>query len=96
MKPTSLRGTHPLIFDEVVTSFRLGLGGASEYYGVIPDLVCLGKILGEGFPSAATAGAGISWTGPLFLSTAHTQQDVDRILEVAEAELRAMRYVSVP
>jgi len=39
----------PLIFDEVVTNFRLALGGASEYFGVIPDLVCLGKILGGGF-----------------------------------------------
>jgi len=39
----------PLIFDEVVTNFRLGLGGASEYFGVIPDLVCLGKIIGGGF-----------------------------------------------
>jgi glutamate-1-semialdehyde 2,1-aminomutase len=39
----------PLIFDEVVTNFRLGLGGATEYFGVEPDLVCLGKILGGGF-----------------------------------------------
>jgi glutamate-1-semialdehyde 2,1-aminomutase len=39
----------PLIFDEVVTNFRLGLGGATEYFGVIPDLVCLGKIIGGGF-----------------------------------------------
>ena len=39
----------PLIFDEVVTNFRLGLGGASEYFGVAPDLVCLGKIIGGGF-----------------------------------------------
>ena len=39
----------PLIFDEVVTNFRLGLGGATEYLGVTPDLVCLGKIIGGGF-----------------------------------------------
>jgi glutamate-1-semialdehyde 2,1-aminomutase len=39
----------PLIFDEVVTNFRLGLGGATEYFGVTPDLVCLGKIVGGGF-----------------------------------------------
>jgi len=39
----------PLIFDEVVTNFRLALGGAAEYFGVKPDLVCLGKILGGGF-----------------------------------------------
>ena len=39
----------PLIFDEVVTNFRLALGGAAEFFGVKPDLVCLGKILGGGF-----------------------------------------------
>ncbi len=39
----------PLIFDEVVTNFRLSLGGATKYFGVTPDLVCLGKILGGGF-----------------------------------------------
>ena len=39
----------PLIFDEVVTNFRLGLGGATKYFGVTPDLVCLGKIIGGGF-----------------------------------------------
>jgi glutamate-1-semialdehyde 2,1-aminomutase len=46
----------PLIFDEVVTGFRLAWGGAQEYYGVIPDLCTLGKIIGGGFPLAAIAG----------------------------------------
>lgn len=46
----------PLILDEVVTNFRLGLGGASGHYGVTPDLVTLGKILGGGFPIGAYAG----------------------------------------
>lgn len=45
-----------LIFDEVITGFRLGLGGAQEYYGVTPDLTTLGKVLGGGFPMAAYAG----------------------------------------
>jgi glutamate-1-semialdehyde 2,1-aminomutase len=45
-----------LIFDEIITGFRLSLGGAQEYYGVIPDLTTLGKILGGGFPMAAYAG----------------------------------------
>jgi len=45
-----------LIFDEVITGFRLALGGAQEYYGVTPDLTTLGKILGGGFPMAAYAG----------------------------------------
>ncbi len=45
-----------LIFDEVVTGFRLAYGGAQEYYGVTPDLCTLGKIIGGGFPLAAVAG----------------------------------------
>jgi len=49
-----------LIFDEIVTGFRLAWGGAQEYYGVVPDLCTLGKIIGGGFPLAAIAGpAGI-------------------------------------
>ena len=46
----------PLIFDEVVTGFRFAYGGAQEYYGVIPDLCTLGKVIGGGFPLAAIAG----------------------------------------
>jgi glutamate-1-semialdehyde 2,1-aminomutase len=45
-----------LIFDEVVTGFRLAYGGAQEYYGVVPDLAALGKIVGGGFPLAAVCG----------------------------------------
>lgn len=45
-----------LIFDEVVTGFRLAYGGAQEYYGVIPDLCTLGKVIGGGFALAAIAG----------------------------------------
>ena len=45
-----------LIFDEVITAFRLALGGAQEYYGVIPDMATLGKIMGGGFPIAAFGG----------------------------------------
>jgi glutamate-1-semialdehyde 2,1-aminomutase len=46
----------PLIFDEVVTGFRLAYGGAQEVYGVVPDLCTLGKAIGGGFPLAAIAG----------------------------------------
>ena len=42
-----------LIFDEVVTGFRFAPGGAQEYYGVIPDMTCLGKIVAGGLPGAA-------------------------------------------
>ena len=45
-----------LIFDEIVTGYRLAYGGAQEVYGVTPDLCTLGKIVGGGFPLAATAG----------------------------------------
>ncbi|MCL6445560.1 MAG: aminotransferase class III-fold pyridoxal phosphate-dependent enzyme [Alicyclobacillus sp.] len=45
-----------LIFDEVLTGFRVALGGAQEYLGVIPDLACFGKAMGCGIPIAALAG----------------------------------------
>jgi glutamate-1-semialdehyde 2,1-aminomutase len=45
-----------LIFDEIITGFRLGLGGAQEYFNVKPDLSTLGKVLGGGFPIAAFGG----------------------------------------
>ncbi|MDY9923292.1 glutamate-1-semialdehyde 2,1-aminomutase [Methanobacterium sp.] len=45
-----------LIFDEVITGFRIAAAGAQEYFGVTPDLVTMGKILGGGFPMGAFAG----------------------------------------
>ncbi|MDP3921315.1 MAG: glutamate-1-semialdehyde 2,1-aminomutase [Candidatus Omnitrophota bacterium] len=45
-----------LIFDEVITGFRVAKGGAQDYFGVRPDLTCLGKVLGGGFPLAAFGG----------------------------------------
>lgn len=45
-----------LIFDEVMTGFRVALGGAQEKYGVEPDLTCLGKVVGGGMPAAAFGG----------------------------------------
>ena len=45
-----------LIFDEVVTGLRLGVGGAPEYLGVTPDLSCLGKAIGGGLPLSAMGG----------------------------------------
>ena len=45
-----------LIFDEVITGFRLGLGGAQQYFGVKPDLTTLGKIVGGGMPVGAYGG----------------------------------------
>ncbi|MGH7785024.1 MAG: aminotransferase class III-fold pyridoxal phosphate-dependent enzyme, partial [Candidatus Binatia bacterium] len=45
-----------LIFDEIVTGFRIAWGGAQELYGVLPDLACYGKAIGGGYPIAAVVG----------------------------------------
>ncbi|MHB8917008.1 MAG: glutamate-1-semialdehyde 2,1-aminomutase, partial [Desulfocucumaceae bacterium] len=45
-----------LIFDEVITGFRLSYGGAQELYGIMPDLTCMGKIIGGGLPVGAYGG----------------------------------------
>ncbi len=45
-----------LIFDEVISGFRIAYGGATSYYGVEPDVICLGKIIGGGMPVGAYAG----------------------------------------
>ncbi len=46
----------PLIFDEIVTGFRVSPGGAQKYYGITPDITTLGKALGNGFTIAAVGG----------------------------------------
>ena len=60
-----------LIFDEVMTGFRVALGGAQAYYGITPDLTCLGKIVGGGMPVGAFGGkrdimAKLSPLGPVY------------------------------
>jgi glutamate-1-semialdehyde 2,1-aminomutase len=60
-----------LIFDEVITGFRLGLGGAQAVYGIEPDLTCLGKIIGGGLPVGAYGGraeimAHVAPSGPVY------------------------------
>ena len=60
-----------LIFDEVMTGFRLAPGGAQELYGIKPDLTCLGKIIGGGLPVAAYGGRAdvmdlVSPAGPVY------------------------------
>jgi glutamate-1-semialdehyde 2,1-aminomutase len=47
----------PLIFDEVVTGFRMAYGGAQEYFNITPDMATYGKVLGGGMPLAAVAGS---------------------------------------
>ncbi|WP_420403525.1 aspartate aminotransferase family protein [Nisaea sp.] len=56
LREETLRRGIVLIFDEVVTGFRLAFGGGQEKYGVTPDLCTLGKVIGGGFPLAAIAG----------------------------------------
>jgi glutamate-1-semialdehyde 2,1-aminomutase len=51
------KGGSLLIFDEVITGFRLSLGGAQAVFGVRPDITCLGKVIGGGFPVGAYGGA---------------------------------------
>lgn len=60
-----------LIFDEVITGFRVAYGGAQAVYGVTPDLTCLGKIIGGGLPVGAYGGRGeimdlIAPSGPVY------------------------------
>ncbi|MGE5127434.1 MAG: glutamate-1-semialdehyde 2,1-aminomutase [Betaproteobacteria bacterium] len=67
---TARHGT-VLIFDEVMTGFRLALGGAQQLYGIRPDMTCLGKIVGGGLPAAAYGGraeimATVAPDGPVY------------------------------
>jgi glutamate-1-semialdehyde 2,1-aminomutase len=60
-----------LIIDEVMTGFRVALAGAQDYYGVVPDLTCLGKIIGGGMPVGAFGGRrdvmdALAPTGPVY------------------------------
>jgi len=45
-----------LVFDEIITGFRMAMGGAQEYFGVVPDMACFGKAMGNGFPISAVVG----------------------------------------
>ena len=56
LRDLTKRHNIPLIFDEVVTGFRLAYGGAQEFYGVTPDMCTVGKIMGGGYPLAAVLG----------------------------------------
>ncbi len=56
LRDLSTRHGALLVFDEVISGFRLGPGGASRQYGITPDLICLGKIIGGGLPVGAYGG----------------------------------------
>ncbi|MCF0111467.1 MAG: glutamate-1-semialdehyde 2,1-aminomutase, partial [Erysipelotrichaceae bacterium] len=60
-----------LIYDEVITGFRLGYGSAQEYFGIVPDMACFGKIIGAGLPVGAYGGKKeimemVSPSGPVY------------------------------
>src|SRR5439155_339548 len=60
-----------LIFDEVMTGFRLALGGAQEKYGIRPDMTTMGKVIGGGLPVGAYGGRGdimnrVAPAGPIY------------------------------
>ncbi len=85
-----------LIFDEVMTGFRVAFGGAQALYGVRPDLTCLGKIIGGGFPVGAYGGRrdimkGIAPSGPIYQAGTLSGNPV-----AVRAGLETLRLLSKP
>jgi glutamate-1-semialdehyde 2,1-aminomutase len=71
LRDSTQRAGALLIFDEVMTGFRVAYGGAQQIYGIVPDLTCLGKIVGGGLPAAAYGGrrevmALVAPSGPVY------------------------------
>jgi glutamate-1-semialdehyde 2,1-aminomutase len=87
-----------LIFDEVITGFRVAYGGAQQLYGVMPDLTCLGKIVGGGLPAAAYGGRKeimelIAPVGPVY--QAGTLSGNPLAMAAGIAQLEALREPNV-
>lgn len=86
------------VFDETVTGFRFGLGGAQAKYGVVPDLTCIGKALANGYPLSALCGKAeymkLLGDGSVFFSTTHGGETVS--LAAAKATLTALQARKVP
>lgn len=85
-----------LIFDEVVTGFRLGYGGAQELYSITPDLTCLGKVVGGGLPAAAFGGRKeimekLAPLGPVYQAGTLSGNPL-----AMEAGLQALKLASAP
>lgn len=85
-----------LIFDEVISGFRVTKGGAQELYGVIPDLTCFGKIVGGGFPLAGFGGKAaimdfLAPIGPVYQSGTLSGNPV-----AAQAGLQALQLLEEP
>ncbi|WP_320535214.1 glutamate-1-semialdehyde 2,1-aminomutase [Robbsia andropogonis] len=85
-----------LIFDEVMSGFRVALGGAQALYGTTPDLTCLGKVIGGGMPAAAFGGrrdimAKISPLGPVYQAGTLSGNPV-----AVAAGLATLKLISAP
>ena len=70
-----------LIFDEVISGFRLAYGGAQEYYGIIPDIATYGKIIGGGLPVGAVAGT-VDAMDPIITTGDPLQDLADKLLTI--------------
>ena len=83
-----------LVFDEVITGFRLGPGGAQERFGIAADLVLLGKVMGGGLPAAALAGSAdlldqLAPTGPVYQAGTLSGNPVAMAAGIATLEMIA-------
>ena len=93
LRDLTLRAGGLLIFDEVITGFRVGPGGAQELYGVRPDLTVLGKIIGGGLPVGAYGGRAdlmelVAPEGPVYQAGTLSGHPV--VMAAGEATLRAL------
>ena len=84
-----------VIFDEVITGFRLALGGAREYYGLTPDLSLYAKAIAGGFPLAAVAGSAAAFAPLLDGRTVHSGSNNGSPVAVAVA-LATLEILSEP
>ncbi len=81
VKELCARNGSLLIFDEIVTGFRLAVAGAQKHFGVVPNLACFGKAIGNGFPLAALVGRAdiMRLFEEVFFSTTHGGEAVSLV-----------------
>lgn len=80
-----------LIFDEVKTGFRIGLGGAQNYYGIKPDLTALGKVIGGGFPVGVVGGK-----RDILMESAPIKDDSTEVIESKDVLFHSGTYNGHP